>query len=122
MRLITFSHYTAHSVPLFNSLHILTIYDIYKIQTLKFVYTCLKKSNPPQFHDYFLYSITTHNTHCTRDHLLNTPQPRTVTYGLKSIKYDGAILWNNLPPIIRNIVSPKQFIIKTKNLMLSLYV
>ena len=122
VRLITFSNYTAHSDPLFNSLHILTIIDIYKIQTLKFVYACLKKSNPSQFHEYFLYSITNLNTQSSRNHLLNTPQPRTVTYGLKSIKYDGAILWNNLPSNIRNIVSPKQFIVKTKNLMLSLYI
>ena len=122
LRLVTFSNYTAHSAPLFKSLNILTINDIYKIQTLKFVYACLSKSNPSQFHDYFLYSSTKLYTHCIRERLLNTPQPRTVTYGKKSIKYEGAVLWNNLPISIRTLSTLKQFVKKSKTLMISSYV
>ena len=33
---------------------------------------------------------------------LDTPQVRTSTYGLRSLKYTGAILWNNIPQLIRS--------------------
>ena len=100
VRLITFndsSYIKPHSAPLFNTLKILTIYDIYKIETLKFVYDCLNKCNPHQFHDYYCYPSTNRNTAVNREVNLNTPQVRTTTYGLRSLKYNGVILWNNVP-------------------------
>ena len=45
VRLITFNDFSyikPHSPPLFNLLNILTIHDIFKIETLKFVYDCLE--------------------------------------------------------------------------------
>ena len=50
-RLVYIKH---HSVPLFNSLKILAIHEIFKIETLKFVFDCLSKNNLPQFNNYFI--------------------------------------------------------------------
>ena len=85
------------SSPIFKSLNILKVQDIFNTETLKFVYDSVNKSNPSQFHEYFHYSTNLHNTAANRNGNLNTPQVRTVTYGLKSIKYTGCILWNDLP-------------------------
>ena len=97
------------SLPIFNDLKILKIQDIFKIETLKFVYDSLKKFNPSQFHEYFQYSVNVHNTAATRKGNLNTPQVRTVTYGTKSIKFTGCTIWNSLPDNVRNAPSKKTF-------------
>ena len=50
------------SAPLFIDLKILSIYDIFNVETLKFVYDSLTKSNPTQFHNYFTYPSNSYNT------------------------------------------------------------
>ena len=97
-----------HSSPLFKSLKLLTIYDIYRVETLKFVYDSLHKLNPSQFHDYFSYTNSIHNTAASRNNNLIPPSVRTTTYGLKSLKYNGVLTWNKLPFHIRT-KSKKKF-------------
>ena len=41
-----------HSAPLFKELKLMNIYDIFKVEALKFVYDSLNKNNPSQFHSY----------------------------------------------------------------------
>ena len=95
------------SLPIFKNLNILKIYDIFKAETLKFVFDSVNKLNPTQFHDYFHFPLNIHNTAANRKGNLDTPLVRTVTYGIKSIKYNGCTLWNDLPVIIRNTPSKK---------------
>ena len=95
------SYVKEHSGPLFKDLELLTVFDVFKCETLKFVYQSLKKSNPPQFHNFYSYSITTHDTAAMRNRDLRTPTVRTTTYGLKSLKYVGALLWNSIPNPLR---------------------
>ena len=73
------------------------------------MYDSLRKLNPQQFHDYFHYPANNYNTAANRRGNLDTPLVRTVTYGLKSIKYTGCILWNDLPNAIRISISKKVF-------------
>ena len=108
------------SAPLFKNLKILTINDIFKAEALKFVYDSLKKLNPIQFHKYFNYAPNLHNTTANRNNNLNPPSVRTTTYGLKSLKYSGSILWNNLPCILRNKPSKMTFAKSVKENLISL--
>ena len=108
------------SSPIFNDLNILKIHDIFNIATLNFVYESIKQINPRQFHEYYHYPTNDRNTAANRKHNLDTPQMRTVTYGIKSIKYTGCILWNNLPDKIRTSPSKKSFTKLTKNHFLSM--
>ena len=98
-----------HSAPLFKELKLLNIYDIYKVEALKFVYDSLHKNNPPQFHTFYSYPTNQTSTAANRESNLNTPQVRTSTYGLKSLKYTGVMLWNGLSAILRNLPSKKCF-------------
>ena len=90
-----------HSPPIFKNLNILTVHDVFKIETLKFVHDSLNMINPDQFHKYFQYSVSPHNTTAVRNNDLNIPSVRTTTYGLKSLKYCGVQIWNNLPKKLR---------------------
>ena len=109
------------SDPLFKELKILKVYDIYKLTILKFVYESLNKLNPNQFHTYYNYPADAHNTAANREKNLDPPMVRTVTYGLKSVKYAGCILWNNLSLEIRNAVSINVFNSWTKKHVIDSY-
>ena len=94
---------------------------IYKLTTLQFVYESLNKMNPNQFHIYYNYPSDIINTAAVRQKCLDPPQPRTVTYGLKSLKYAGCILWNNIPIYIRDLLSKKVFKLSVKRHLISQY-
>ena len=96
------------------SLNILKIQDIFNAETLKFVYESVNKLSPSQFHEYFHYSSNLHNTAANRNGNLNTPQVRTVTYCIKSIKFTGCTLWNDLPDLAKKSLSKKIFSKKIK--------
>ena len=100
----------SHSLPLFKELEMLTIFDLFKVETSKFVFDCLIGSNPPQFHNYFAYPLNVRNTANTRNKSLLIPQARTTRYGLKSIKNIGARIWNEIPLSIRISVAKKSFV------------
>ena len=51
-----------NSLPLFKELEILTIFDVFKVETSKFVFESLNRTNPPQFHGLFTYPSNTRNT------------------------------------------------------------
>ena len=111
-----------HSIPLFKELKILTIFDIFKLEIIKFIYDSLNNINPNQFKNYFSYSSNNYNTLSNRLNNLKIPQVRTTTYGLKSVKYSGAIIWNNIPFSIRTTISSrKNMIYKIKSLYISEY-
>ena len=75
-------------------------YDIFNVETMKFVYDSVNKTNP---------STHLYNTAAIRNSNLNSPLVRTVTYGIKSLKYTRSVLWNTLPITIRNTPPRKVF-------------
>src|SRR5688572_31456741 len=84
--------------PLFQELKLLSITQIRFTQTCEFMCKCHNKLLPPAFIDYFLPIQFTTRTRSKQDYKLVLV--RTNTRKL-SIKYQGPLLWNNLPPTIR---------------------
>ena len=110
----------APSSPLFLQTNILKIHDIFKLQTAKFVFNCLNKISPANFHEYFVLNTNKYNTYATRNELLIKPLVRTTNYGIKSIKSTGVCIWNDTPIGIRESISLKTFSKKYKqHLMIS---
>ena len=112
----TISHQTAfsHSLPLFKGLHLFRVSDVFKYKLLTFVYDSMTMMAPSCFHGYFSLSSTVHN-HETRQSCRNDLyliRKNTLRYGLGSIRYLGAKLWNELPTEIR--ASASRFIFKKK--------
>ena len=116
--------------PLFHELNFLKVYDIFKLKVSKFIYNCLNKLNPTNFHSWFKLTLQTHryNTRSKFIDIENSittnnlfiPTSRTTHYGLKSLKVQGPKIWNILPPLIRNNTSPKCFIKELKKYLISL--
>ena len=105
--------------PLFHELDLLKVHDIFKLKVAKFIYNCLNKFSPTNFHSWFELTSQTHRYNTRSkfidiDNLLTTnnlfiPTCRTTHYGLKSVKVQGPKIWNIIPPIIRSNTSAKCF-------------
>ena len=111
-----------HSSPLFYETGILTVYDIFKLQLCIFVFKCLNHYNPSQFSNYYSYVSDHYNTSSSRTKLLRTPMVRTSKYGLNSIKYLGAKIWNDIPLELREGSSANLFKTILKRHLLSSYI
>ena len=77
VRIITRSHYQAHTEPIFKSLMLLKLCDIYKLQISKYVYAFIRNELPITLMHLFTLSQDTH-AHNTR---------HSVTYKLKVRKF-----------------------------------
>ena len=81
--------------PIFVKLNFLKVDDIYNYQVSKFVFKCINRTTPIQFHDWYKLSHVIHE-HSTRSifdvneglsiNNLFIPSARTTNYGLKQLK------------------------------------
>ena len=120
------------SDPLFYNLHIHKVQDIFVLRIAKFIFNCLVKLTPVNFHNWFNLTIQVHRYNTRSKYVdidksiptrtLFVPIARTSHYGMKLIKVLGPRLWNNLPSILRvgNISFPI-FIKKLKKNLLEFY-
>ena len=126
----------ASSNPLFNSLGILKIDDIYRLNIAKFIFSCLSHLTPPIFWEWFsIYNevATRSNTVINQDDYfdigtisqsitLHTKSFNKDSYGAKKVQVLGPVLWNNLPGILRNSDSLEIFKKGLLKLMLESYI
>ena len=120
------------SDPLFYKLNIHKVQDVFILRIAKFIFNCLIKTTPVNFHSWFnltteIHSYNTRTKYVDINKLTPTrtlfiPYARTTYYGLKLIKVQGPKLWNNLPSSLRieNLSFPI-FIKKLKKNLSELY-
>ncbi len=116
VRAISFEPYNSHSSPIFKDLKILKLSDIFHLKLLTFVYESIHKMSPSCFHNLFCLSLYVHQystRQASRGNIYLT-QKNTVRYGLNSLGYLGAKLWNELPDDIRTAKSKALFKSKLK--------
>ena len=105
-RIITFSCYTAHSLPLFKNLGILTIYSIYKLQLSLYMFKQMKNllpgANPFNFNKLSHKYDTRHKSVLHMNHCRTKLRQSTV-------QFQGPKLWNSLPQHILNKPSLSSF-------------
>ena len=61
MKVITCNEMTAHSTPIFHSLQILRLNDVFQLQLASFVYECVNNLSPLYFRNYFTAISSTHS-------------------------------------------------------------
>ena len=121
IRAISFQPYLSHTLPIFKDLKILRLCEIFELRLLTFVYESVKKISPLCFHNFFTFNASIHQYQtrqaCRSD--LYLTQKKSLQYGLKSIKYVGCKLWNDLPLVIRNSPTKVSFKSKLKSHLLN---
>ena len=111
VRAISFQPRLSPSFPIFKDLKLLKLSEIFELRLLTFVYDSVNKTSPCCFHDFFLFSSSVHqySTRQASQGDLYLYRMNSLQYGLKSIRYLGAKLWNTLPVDLRNAPSKVSF-------------
>ena len=116
LRAISFQNYAAPSSPIFNDLKILKLHDLFQLKLLSFVYECVNKISPANFHTFFdsLATVHQYGTRQATKGDIFLIQKNTLQYGLRSVRYCGARCWNDIPVDIKRSPSVKSFRLKLK--------
>jgi hypothetical protein len=118
-RIITFSNPITHSLPLFKSLHILTVSDIYLTSIALFMYRFHHNSLPLMFNNYFVINIPSGIiTRSIEEY--KVPFCR-LSIRQKTIVYQGPTLWNAFPIHLKSINSIHVFKKTLKHYYISKY-
>ena len=117
MKVITCNEMIAHSIPIFDSLQILRLNDVFQLQLASFVYECVNNLSPLYFRNYFTAISSTHSigTRQSKRGDLFVERTNTTQYGIRSIHFSGARLWNSLLITIRESPSLPNFRNKLKS-------
>ena len=91
------SEFNSHTNNLFIDLKLLKVGDIIKFQQLRLVYDFYNNVLPIDLQNLFVFTSDIHTYQLTsiRKNLLHIPRIMTTTYGIKSLKYHCAEIWND---------------------------
>ena len=123
LQIINFSNQYDSPHPLYSTSKILKVNDLHKLQLASFVYESYMQQNPGEFHSYFtdVTKVHSYSTRQASDKDLFIPRKNTTQYGLYSVRYAGASLWNSIPIDIRNKSSVYSFCKSLKQYYINLY-
>lgn len=98
LRIITFSNFNSPSNPIFLNLNILTLSDLIKFLNIILTFNIINLHSPGNICDIFklVCHSSNHSTRSKSIKLLARPSVRTTSFGLKSIRYQSIINWNNI--------------------------
>ena len=95
VRIVNKSSYDAESAPIFNSLGLLNISNVHKLNCLKFMYSCLREDKFPELRNKILENESSHDYDTRNRGQLNTPIAR-LEICKRSFLCKGVGLWKEL--------------------------
>ena len=101
------------ATPLFQSLKILDIYELYMYLIAVFMYSYFSNNLPKHFHIYFISNKNIHS-HDTRSASNVFIDYKRTNYANFSLKHGGAQIWNNLSIELKSLQSSNSFKRNTK--------
>ena len=120
-----------HTAPLFKSLEIFRLGDLFSYQILIFVHDSIHEFAPKSLQNMFTYCKDNHSYRTRSGTILKDnevfsvgltiPHSRLTNYGQKSIRYEGSKLWNSIPADFKLIESRNCFKNELKRHILSKY-
>ena len=112
-----------HTPPLFNKLKILTIYEIFKLQLGLLVFESINNIGPSNNLIKFtmVSEVYNHETRYAYHGNFYINSARTIRYGVKGLKIEGAKLWTTIPNDIKKSRTKKTFKSRLKKHMIDSY-
>ena len=117
IRLVNNSNYTDHTAPIFKSLKILTVHQIFKLNCLSFIYNCIRTDKFPTFKKMLIKNVNIHSHH-TRQVNNYRLQRERLELCKRSYFSQGIVLWNSLEPSIHHCSAIDLFKHNIKNLLM----
>ena len=94
IRIITYSELTEHTDPLFSELKLLKVKDIFSLTKLLFMFDFINENVPEELKKIFVIDWFIHSYETRSSMVFQTPKAKTSRFGLNTLRYDGANLWN----------------------------
>ena len=120
IRIITSSHYIAHTEPLFSMTKLLKLDDLYTYQLGIFMHKVTHCQLPQNMSSMFLRTDNIHS-HQLRNHNAYYIQQIRTNTRKSTINFSGPKFWNTIPTNLRQLASIHQFKKKFKALLLTKY-
>jgi hypothetical protein len=102
VRIITFSHWLSHTMPIFKKYRILTVCDINRLQVACFMFSIMYNLIPQYFGSMFTLNSSVHSylTRQSNDFHLAKFQSNISKF---NIRVHGPLLWNSLPTELKSL-------------------
>ena len=114
IRIITKSPYLEHTTPLFESLKLLTVYQVYTLNCSLFMYKCLKCNYCPDFKTMIHRNSNYYDYNTRHRDLFRISQRIRLRICQRSFLKTGIDIWNSLGPEMKTINSIPLFKSKMK--------
>ena len=118
IRIITKSPYLEHTTPLFESLKLLTVYQVYTLNCSLFMYKCLKFNYCPNFKTMIHRNSNYYDYNTRHRNLFRISQRIRLRICQRSFLNTGINIWNSLDPEMKTINSIPLFKSKMKMLLI----
>ena len=102
LRIITRSHYLAHTEPLFKNLKLLTIYQVYSLNCSIFIFKCMKGNLFPQFKSRMAIGSQFHDHNTRGKEMLRLKFRARLRICQRSFLNNGVNMWNTLDSNMKN--------------------
>ena len=101
IRIISRSNYLEHTAPLFKSLKLLTVYNVYDLSCILFMYKCLSCMYAPELRMRIKKNSECHDHNTRNRNLFRNTDIVRLKICQRSFLNHGINLWNSLTPDIR---------------------
>ena len=95
VRLVNNSHFLEHTAPIFKSLQILALDQIFKLNCQIFIYKCIRENRFPNFSNRLIRNSDIHNHNTRNNEIYRLPKGRLKKFR-DSYIVQGFLLWNAL--------------------------
>ena len=99
--IITMSYYLEHTAPLFKSLKLLTVYNVFDLSCILFMYKCLNCKYAPELRTRIKKNSECHDHNLRNRNLFRNTDIVRLKICQRSFLNHGINLWNSLTPDIR---------------------
>ena len=120
VRLLYDAPFNAHTLPLFQQLKLLNVYDINNFNIAIFMFMCSKGLLPRSMSCKFTFNYEIHSYETRNAGNFHFPKIRT-NVSKNTVYFKGPVLWKNIPINIKNSTSLNIFKRMYKSHLLLLY-
>ena len=92
--IIIITEFTEHTGPLFSALKFLKLKDIFSLTKLLFMFDIINENVPEELKIIFAINRFIHSYETRSSMVFHIPKVETSCFGLNTLRYDGANLWN----------------------------
>lgn len=108
MRIILNCEFRTHTESMLEALHLLSVSQMIKFNSIFFVFKMKNKDTPPYLYRKIEYNYNTHNRETRNKNEIRLPNLRS-EFARKSIFYNGLKLYNDLPSALKNETNINSF-------------